>query len=636
MLLRNAPYYGQSPVGTEFYTGTVPFSSLVPDVYPVAINGRGFMLDWSQPFYRQTRRQLAQLLRTQADVGTEPGDQSMDPNSLWRRSFEDWSLGAGQRYLDRVPLNGTSGAIGSVPNGFWYSKGIDALTTKWQISLLPDTTSIRSSANTNLDVVVVGTHIYVIDGQTLAFASSIGGAFTTVTGTPAVAASSICTDGFNVWVAYGVNGVYTTTEGAAGATQYVTSAIDTASVVGYCNGRLMLASTNVLYNIVGAGVLPSPLLTTQNPTIRYVGFAEGNGAIYAGVHAGNHSWIYGMTVTTDGTALGPPVIQGTLPPGEIIASVYGSLSFLNIGSSLGVRMCPTSTSGAVTLGSPIKTPASVQCLSGWDRFVYFGFSAFDGVSSGLGRMDLQNQVIADVLPAYCSDLMVTTQNAIISVAVYNGSPIFAVSGLGFYAPSTTQLVSIGTFQSGYIMYDLTDNKVACLLDIQAVGPTAFGSYSGWVATDAGPFNAIGTVVPTTPGFTHTMGVGPVTGQRFEVQLTLSRDTTTPTKGPVITRWTLRSYPAPKRPRTWQLPLIIDESMENASGNTLGFDPLAELVNLETLATNGQIVSFQESYNSYPVFIQDVNFLPWYPTENRRSKYYNGVALVTLVGLPAQV
>jgi hypothetical protein len=296
-------------------------------------------------------------------------------------------------------------------------------------------------------------------------------------------------------------------------------------------------------------------------------------------------------------------------------------------------MCTEGTSGQVTLGSLITTPAAVQCIAGWNRWIYFGWTTYDGVSSGLGRLDLQNQVIDNVLPAVCSDLMVTTQDAVVGLAIYNGYPVFSVAGVGFYGPDVNHAVASGTFQSGYIMYDLTDSKVAALLDVQTVGPTNYGSYVASVATDNGSFQPVGMTTTATVSTTQTFTVGPQTGERFEVMLTLTRDATTTTKGPVISRFTLRAWPAPKRSTTWQLPLILNENTENKSFQNQGYSPLDLLQQLETYASLGQLVNFQEGHESYPVFVQDVQFLPQYPMISRANEYFNGIALVTLVGLP---
>ena len=639
----SAPFFDPSP---PFSTGTSATSTLVPDTFHVAINGRPYMVDFNQPFYRQYRRQLAPLIRTQADTSTEPGDHSMDPNGLWRRSFEDWQLGAGQRYLDRPAPDPQS--FGSYPNSFWQSKGIDALTNRWEISLLPDTQSVYASAHTNLAVVVAGAYIYIIDNQSIKFASSIGGSWTTVTGTPSVVASSICTDGYNVWVAYGASGVYATYQGHASASQYVSSAIDAASIVSYVNGRLMLADADVIYNIVGSGALPSPLFTAGNPTFVYSNFATGTGAIYVGATSGSQSWIYGMTVTSDGVALGAPVIQGALPAGETVTSLFGYLGFLIVGTNLGVRMCTTSVAGGVTLGSLISGQVSadsvgygptspVQAIAGWDSFVWFGWSAYDAVSSGLGKLNLEAQVITDILPAFCSDLMVTSQDPVTSIAGYSGKMLFAVAGLGLFAP-TANLVASGYIDSGYVMYDLTDNKVACLLDVQTarttVGAPGYGSYMVWLSSNASDFVPYATV--PQPAGSWTANLGPTVGQRFEVRLVLSADTNTATAGPVISRWTLRSYPAPSRPLNWQIPLLLNESLINASSSTNAMDPFAELQLLESYANLGRVVTFQEGETSYPVFVQDLTFYPDYTEETFVNKYFNGIALIVLEGLPSVV
>ena len=633
--LLDAPFYGPS---SAYFTGAAASSSLVPDTFHVALNGRPYMVDLNQPFYRQYRRQLAQLIRTQADTSKEPGEQSLDPNSLWRRSFEDWAEGAGQRYADRTD---------SVPNGFWQSKGIDALTAKWQISLLPDTSKQRTSANTNLQMVAANGYVYISDGQTLLFTSSLAGTVTwmTVTGTPGVAISSICTDGLTVYVAYGASGIYTTTAGSASASNYVSAAIGSAAVLGYVNGRLMLGNSGSggdgkLYNITAGGAsLGTALLAPNNTNATWAGFAEGNNNLYAAVNIGLNAYIYGTATTADGSSLSAPTIQGKLPLGEKVTAIFGYLGELIVGSNTGVRFCQTSTTGGVSLGSLITgtlpnsygPASSVQALCGYGRWVYFGWTNYDTTSTGLGRMDLENFVVAGALPAFASDLMATAQGAVTGVASLAGVQAFAVSGQGFFVQSTN-LVASGTISSGYILYDLADRKIPVLLDVETPGALVYGSYSAAVSADGGAFAAVGLHKPGQPE-PVTFGISGVSAVRIEVQLTLNRDGTTTTQGPTVSRFTLRSYPAPKRPLTWQLPLVLNESIANRSSGSQGFDPLAELQALEAMANSAEPVKFQEGDLTFPVFVQDVQFLPDYTTEENVDPYFNGIALVTLVGLP---
>src|SRR5215472_14971015 len=147
MLLRRAAFYGHSLSQVDFFSGTSALTSLVPRVFHCSLAGRPYIVDFSQPFYRQYRRQIAQITRTQADTSTDPGEQSLDPNSMWRRSFEDWSLGAGQRWRDRKD---------SQPSRFWTSKGVDPLTTRWQVTLLADTHVAKAATGTNLQTCLAG------------------------------------------------------------------------------------------------------------------------------------------------------------------------------------------------------------------------------------------------------------------------------------------------------------------------------------------------------------------------------------------------------------------------------------------------------------------------------------------------
>jgi hypothetical protein len=632
-------FYGVAEAVAFYEGGSV--SPLVPDTFTVAIDGRPYMVDLSQPFYRQYHRQLAPLIRTQADTSKEPGEQSMDPNGLWRRSFDDWQLGAGQRYLDRSA---------SVDNGFWQSKGVDALSNRWQLSLLPDTALSKPEAFTNLSAVTANGNTYIAFNTTLFFLP-----ISTVTGTPGTTISSLCTDGNTVWAACGADGIYSLTAGTSTCTQYTTSAIGSNAVIGFVNGRLMLGNNydgthgdGKLYNITTSGALPTALMApaSGNATV-WSGFAEGNSFLYAAAQVGDKGLIYGVTVLSDGSALSAPSVQGQLPNGESITAIYGYLGNLIIGSSLGVRFATASTTG-VTIGSLISgqvnansygPTSAVKCFTGYGRWVWFGWTNYDTGSTGLGRLDLENFVIENDLPAFQSDIMYSGQGAVVCVTPYQtGSGVglyFGVSGVGFVTSSgpifaPTQFVSKGTITSGYILYDLADPKIASLVDVQTLGPVTSGNVVVSLSADTGPFLSYALInsTSTTP---YSFALPGVTGTRFEVQITLNRDGTLVATTPLLSRWTLRAYPAPVRPITWQLPLILDELVTSRSSSSRGFDPLVELQALETMATNGLPVVYQESNEAFTVFVQDVEFLPDALTEDHH--YFNGIALVTLEGLP---
>lgn len=205
--------------------------------YPVELAGRKFLV--SREGGRFGRRSIP-LQKAQQDTSDVAGEQSLNTDDLWRRSFETWHRGAGQSSFDRA---------GSDPYRFDASLGIDPWT-KWQLGLLNETESKLASTASSIKLVVAGGYLYCADGQTLKYTTSITAAgaatWTTVTGTPAAAITGIASDGFSVWVAYGASGIYRTTRGSASAAVYHSLP---AEQLGYVKGRLMAANNNALFNV---------------------------------------------------------------------------------------------------------------------------------------------------------------------------------------------------------------------------------------------------------------------------------------------------------------------------------------------------------------------------------------------------
>lgn len=594
-----------------FYTGS-SVSMDVPGKYMVALAGRPYMLDMEADtqgvrgnFFR---RSSVPVLRNQADQSNVPNESSINPDDMWRRSQDSWHLGAGQTHLDRS---------NSDPARFRSSKGVN-VWSKWQASLLPDTGRVLTSAN-NVRMVTVGTYCYLIDGQTLKYSANITATvptFTTVTGTPAVTASSLTTDGYNVYVAYGASGVWTTTRAAAAATQLVTTAINAAAVLGYAKGRLMLGSANVLYNITStvAAALPTALFTHPNTDFAWVGFATGVNQIYAAGYSGDKSLFYRTSVRSDGTALDTPVVAGELPDGEIVRSILGYLGFVIIGSDIGVRLSSPDSGGSLIVGGLINTGTSVRCLVGYSRFVYFGWTNYDSTSTGLGRLDLQNFTDTDT-PAYATDLMVTAQAIVGSVAVMSGTVFLAVDGSGIWTP-TTNLVASGSIDSGLLNYDLADPKTAMFVNVKTTALPAGATVVTALSADGGSFTTVGTHnVTNATGPDSDFTCGQVRAESFELRETLTRATVA-TTGPTLTRHTLRSYPTPSRSFEWVLPLLIHEQVNPFGGGEYPLDVELELDYLMSLL-NG-LVSLQVGGESFQVFVEDVEQIPYQPTADKSA------------------
>lgn len=596
-----------SPLDTSLSGLSASIASDVPGRFHCALAGHSYMIDLANDLngFRGTHftRKSVPILRAQADTANIPGEQSLNRETEWRRVAENWNHGAGQTYFDRAD---------SDPARFNTSKGVNCWD-KWQLSLLNDTSNQRASVNTNLRLTVCGGFVYVADGNTLAYTANINASpvvWTTVTGTPATQCAFLTSDGSTVYAAFGASGIYSTAAGTASAASFNPTA---ATIVGYTKGRLMAANGNALYNITSA-TTQTLILTHPNTSFAWVGFAEGPGYIYAAGYAGNKSLIYKLTIQTDGTALASPIVAGELPTGETVRTIKGYLGTLSIGTDLGVRFATLSASGDLTIGALITTSAPVMNFEPAGRFVWYALTNYDATSTGLGRLT-PTTFTEPLVPSYASDVMAAAQGTVLSIAIVGNTRIFTVSGVGVFVEGTAKVAS-GTLTSGRIAFGIGDSKVGMFLELRTA-PLA-GSVTVQVAGDSGnPLSVGGSTAVNSTRPDNPLNLSQLRAEYFETTLTLTRDTVV-TNGPVVTRSTLRAYPAPTRSFTFTVPLILHTQIRDAEGNDYFYDVAAERAFLENLLLNQTLVSYQQGRQSYSVLVDDLIWIPIKPTGDRRD------------------
>lgn len=590
------------------YYGGAGLSSLVPNPYPVSLNGRPYLVDLELTAFGLSKftEQTVPLLRQQADNSNVPSEASINPEDLWRRSMESWHHGAGQSGFDRPD---------SDPYRFRSSKGVD-VWTKWAMSPLPDTVQKRASM-TAFFVLAAGGAVYINEGPNLRYTADILAAtptWTAIAGMPGPDITSIASNGYNVWAAVGASGLFVTSALGA-ATQLVTTALAVSSIVGYVKGRLLVSKDNVLYNVVSnaPAALPTALLTHPNVGFVWVGFAEGKNCIYAAGYAGDQSLIYRTDVKADGTALDVPVVAGSLPAGEVVRSIQGYLNYLLIGTDKGVRLAQaTNDAGDLVLGALIPTPYPVVCFEPQGKFVWFGWSLYDGTSTGLGRMDLETigaPGLAPLTPAYASDLMVTSRGPVVSITSFQNQLVFTVNGAGVYTESTSK-VATATLDSGFVTYGLADPKIALAVDVKHAASLA-GTYKVYLSTDGGAFGLIGFQTSDLPD--SVFPAGQVSGETFEARVELDRSATDTTTGPTLTRLTLFAEPSPARSRIITVPLLLNETDLLGDGQTRNRDVAADLEDIQSAVISRQLVAFQTGSRSLAVLVKDYEFYRRLPT-----------------------
>ena len=574
-----------------YYTGTGA-TNLVPGVFPVAINGRPYLIDLKAGSFQ---RQYDARVRDSVDQSAEPGESAINPQGLWRRSQSSWHYGAGQTYSDTADAEAFR---------FNTSKGVN-VWDKGEVTLLKDTSQVLADAAATLRALTVGTRLYVATGGDVKYATTIvpSATFTPCTSEPGGDVGGMTTNGFDVFVAFASNGIQKVTTSSDAFASWVTGT-DTWTNLSYVKGRLMASLDNAVHNFVNSSsAAPSAALYTHiNSGFRWVGFAGGQNHIYMGGFAGNQSLIYRSTIKADATALDTPIVAAELPAGEIITSLDAYLNYVLIGTTDGIRLATSDVDGNLVVGALIDINGSVLSFSGNGRFVWFNYTNFDTTSTGLGRLDL-GVFIASNQPAYASDLMVTAQGTVSSVNTINGRPVFVVVGTGIYVEHATDVVSTGYLESGIYRWGVPDAKFIPKWDLRC--RPLDGSITLAVKSDGGSYHSFQAFSLADAKEKTITGLEDKIFEA-EIKITLDRSSTDSTVGPELTRWMGRAYAAPLRSQIFSVPLLMHHKL-NIRGREYFQNVSDEMDFLRDMVDNPRIVTYQENEASYSVIIENVQF-----------------------------
>lgn len=578
-----------------FFTGGAA-TQLVPDVFPVAINGRPYLLDQRSGRFA---RGFEARVRDSVDQSTAPGEAAINPQGLWRRGEVSWHYGAGQKYADTAEAQDYR---------FFSSKGVNPWT-KGQLTLLNATKLSLSSANTNLKMATTQSRVYLIDGANVKYTTDPYAAsptWTTASGLPAATPIDIASDGQDVYITYpGLTSTY-------GLWKY-TTATDTAANVAYghqfgyvdfvkgyfiTTGSATAGNGNDLYFSPSGNVGADDY---EHPTDgwEWIGSATGQNAIYIAGRSGQLGGIYKVTIKTDGT-LDVPVEALEFPLGEYPTAIYGYLGGILIGTNKGVRYATPDSSANLTAGALIPTSGPVYDFTAEDRYVWFTWTNHDGISSGLGRLDLGTATATNT-PAYATDLMYTSTNTVLDVHTFNNKRILAISGVGVVVEDSANLVATGEIVTSTYRWGIPDRKFIAKFDIRTT--PLVGEVTPYLSLDSGEY--VGLNSHSVQGTTEHVSTGPQT-KFIEARFKLELERSTATTGPTLTRWMSRAYATPARSQLFVVPILMHKRLQ-ARGSEYEMDVNYELNLLRDLVTNPRVITYQENTESYSVILEDLQF-----------------------------
>lgn len=570
-------------------------SSQVPAVYPVSIDGHGYTVDWTE-----YQRQLLESQRPAFDNHAEPGEQTLNPQSFWRRSQSRFDLGAGQVFFDNEQSDVyPQPFFGSARQRYWASKGLNP----WDgdsISLLRDVEQISSTADTNLLMLTVGDFLYVAGGDSLVVIdmtnpSSFGGT------TGPADFTSITTDGVNVYVAYGGgNNIDSVVVGDLTPSLVAFGALE-PTLIRYANGRMIAALSGDLVELDNAGVQVGSALVDPQFGGTWADIVGTPVGIFAAVNSGEYRGeLYIIDIDTESTGLLPGRFAGRLPNGELFNSLYFYGGAIVAGTSRGLRVFELAGQNGQTaeMQPVIEIPGGVTAMAGLGEFVWFGWSNYDSVSTGLGRLRMNRSTDPDAtVPPYASDLMATAQGTVTSIAIGPSAGgadppiVFAVAGSGFYRSNADdELVASGTLDSGWVRFGTLAEK--SIVGVELGHDPLDGTIDVTLVDFDGSTDDIGVSDTSGATFSEVFATSRKT-RAVKVQLTITRDGSDSTIGPALRWWTLLGYPAPGRAREITLPVILRDQVIGMNGHKIPVDVLAEYEHLESLASSGQLITYQE-------------------------------------------
>ena len=672
--------------GTTFNGSTTPatYPALATPVIPppgnfsVSIAGHFYNVDTSLDFYRRTAFKHTSIpaQRDSLNFDNSSGENVVNTAGLWRRSGQNWALGAGQKFYDAKQSN---------PDRYFTSKGINPWISH-QISLLQDTTSSGSlgytAAASLVQVMTAGTYTYYLESNSLKYRSGTGSLVTvslpTGIGSGTTSYLSICHNGGYYFVACGTGGIYygALGGGTTAPAQYVAVNGTYAgyALVAWANDRLWAAGGNSSTGYSGpylfafqpdhvAGTAPG---TNDVVTSQIASGSAGNTAKAGGGGSFTNTWVWSAICqgtsqvyacgynliggqksdgavyrtgndTTTLSGMSYPIRALPMAAGEYPTALYPYLNYIFLGTNLGARMCQTLNvydpmasgtgdlkAGPIVPGINYQETQPVTGFVGYKQYVWFTWSNYDTVSTGIGRMDLTN-FIDDLAPAYASDLMVTAQGTVdLDWDYTQNAPLIAVLGSGgkVYQQSST-LVPSGTFTSGQISYDIPENKTALYMRITA--PNMSGNVLTSITPDngntvfLGQFTTGGAGVAYDPSepmqIPSSDNFAGLTGKQFSVTLTLQPAGNV---SPVLSRWQLDALPQVASETNIMVVLspYPDSVVEGAD---TWYDPYAEYVYLDNIRRESRVVWYVEGNLSARVIVESVEWCP----ERQRGDYQKG-------------
>ena len=572
----------------------------------VAINGRIYPIDTGSNRYSQKSIDVLQQRNT-----ADSRDLLLLPQNVWRQQVSSWGYGAGQSNLDRDD---------AIQGRYDSSFGVDPWT-KWQVSLLPETTKLQTVSGKSWLTLHDG-YLVVVNGNMTYWWSDFG----TMTASVALGPNTIIDIADRGDAVMGLNslGKIYRLDGPTGtAAEYYNTTLTGANMIAWEKDYFLCGHLNVL-KWIKTGNQSEIIYTNPDPEFRWESACEGPNSIYLLGGKGDKWVVHKVTIKDDATGLNPAIVAAQLPDGEIGYNITEYLGFIFIGTNKGVRMAQPDANGDLLLGAIIPTDEPVRCFEAQDRFIWYGNSSIPAQYSeisgdpanvfpssavpGLGRLDLTTFTTTNLTPAFANDIAAWEEAAanVTSCVTFLDKRVFTVQDSGVYFEGEDRVPG-GWLIQGTMSFSVEDLKAALYMQAKW-NPDCAGKLYLDLSFDSSGFARYANLSTSLGIRSDNINLYGTKFSRVNMRMVMTRCPIDNTKGPIPTRWEIRSFPVKGKASRWDVPVIIADDVD-INGIVQARNPLNDKNDLLGLVENGAVFTYQESGQAYQVLAREFLWQP---------------------------
>lgn len=598
---------------------------------PVKIGTRHYDVDLG----RMARRPLSSM-RQMVDQGQEPSEQSLDTQGLWKRTADDFILGAGQDYFDQTEE--------SSRRRHRASKGFEMLSDRRMLQTQPqlDATDVTglTLGGTHKRMVRTDGNYWVGSSNGLVRSTGLDGfvGSVAITGEPGSGFRDLACFNQTVYAAYNTNGIYS---GSASGSSIASLAAVNCDRLAVAHGRLIGAYGSELFEISAAGAKTTIYTHPETAVWRWYGITAGSAGIYVAGSSTLKTEIHLIGVVDATGALAPPFPVAELPPGEIVNRIVFFGGYLVIASNRGVRVARSNQSGYLEYGPLLTFFGNVQGVVTDGRYC---FATCDDLptlgGAGIIKLDL-SRFTAPLVPAWCVEHHIIpdpgdyTIHDVSSHFTSGTTKVAALvedndSGEGaLHTTCTEGLTQDAEYWSGLITYGTPESKGVISLegtwDPLPAGTTL--TMEIWDKYGGSSYGSATFGAGSTEGRVYP--IEPLNSETIEVRIVAEPATNTVIK---VRRWTLRAIPRPFKSEEVILPLMLSRHTDSYGGVN-SYEGLEEWSYLNGLMQSRQQVDFVFGAQTERVYVDAVIVDPGsagFATWDGQGTWPDGTVVVRLI------